>query len=146
MIWIKCIKHMAQHFKIESISIGEFCIKSVWYKKLHKKKNPHGKILHSFSKSNRETQMEICVLILSTPDCCKTSEKNWQFWICISNKYRCYASMCLWQSHSCCFDLNASKNLLHYIMKCMNALSCLKDCSEQFKLQQEIIILLHAQV
>lgn len=27
----------------------------------------HGKILHSFSKSNGETQMETCVLILSTP-------------------------------------------------------------------------------
>lgn len=73
------------------------------------------KIWHSFSKSNGETQMEICVLILSTPICCKTSENV--------SKYKFYASMCLWQSHACCFDRNASKYQSHDIMKCMNAVS-----------------------
>lgn len=50
-------------------------------------KNHMEKYLTLFPKLTERPKIKMCILILSTHNCCKTSEKNWQFWICISKRY-----------------------------------------------------------
>lgn len=125
-----------------------------WYKRkghcTKRKKNaigeqPHGKISHSFSKTYRETQNKRAFWYYLPLTVVKHQKKNWQFWICISKRYSLFLDVSLTIIFRC-FDLNASRNLLHYKMhdemyKCHCLKLFLKDCNELFKTAAVYIIL-----